>query len=144
MINNVYKFFDKAEDFFRRFLSRRPIFYAFIAGIGVVLFWRGVWHSVDFWVGYYSRQNSINVGIDSAGLPWWDGLLSFVVGSAILLLTGPFVSSFLGNELIISGLRGEKKLAEKTEDEVESEMEKISKIQKEMAGIKKLLAKKSK
>jgi hypothetical protein len=112
-----------------------------IAGIGVVLFWRGVWHFNDFLVEYYSSRLSANWGIDAAGLPWWDGPLSFLIGSFLLLLTGPFVSSFLGNELIISGLRGEKKLAEKTEDEVESEKEKIDKIQKDLAAIKRFLAK---
>jgi len=144
MVKLIGNFFDRAEDFLRRYLSRRPILYAFVAGIGVILFWRGVWHSNDFLVEYYSAQYSINSGIDAVGLPWWDGPFSFLLGSLILLLTGPFVSSFLGNELIISGIKGEKKLAEKTEDEVESEMEKIAKIQKELAEIKRLLAKKSK
>lgn len=141
MIKGAFNFFDRIEDFFRRFLSRRPILYALIAGVGVVLFWRGVWHFNDFLVAYYSQKLPLNIGTDSVGLPWWDGPLSFLIGSLMLLLTGPFVSSFLGNELIISGLRGEKKLAEKTEDEVESEMEKIAKIQKELAEIKELLSK---
>jgi hypothetical protein len=141
MFNFVLKFFDRAEDVFRRYLSRRPIPYAFIAGVGVILFWRGVWHFNDFLVEYYSKQSSVNFGIDAVGLPWWDGPLSFLIGALILLMTGPFVSSFLGNELIISGLRGEKKLAEKTEDEVESEKEKIDKMQKDLAEIKNLLVK---
>lgn len=141
MIKSTCNFFDRIEDSLRRFLSRRPILYAFVAGVGVVLFWRGVWHFNDFLVEYYSKQYSVNFGIDAVGLPWWDGPLSFLLGSLILLMTGPFVSSFLGNELIISGIKGEKKLAEKTEDEVESEMEKIGKIQKELAEIKRLLSK---
>ena len=56
-------------------------------------------------------------------------LLSLLIGTALLLITGVFVSAFIGNRLIISGLSGEKKLAEKTEDEIETEEAQIRKIQ---------------
>ena len=48
MTKNIVKFFDKLEDKTRAMLSRMPILYAFVGGIGVVLFWRGVWHTTDF------------------------------------------------------------------------------------------------
>ena len=51
---------------------------------------------------------------------WWDGPLSVLIGAVVLLMSGVFVSNFIGNEIIISGLRGEKKLAERTEKEVKS------------------------
>lgn len=128
-MRRILHFFDKAEDRIRQWLSRRPILYAFIAGVGVVIFWRGVWHLNDFLVALYSRRIPMDFGIDAVGLPWWDGPLSILIGGLILLLTGPFVSSFIGNEVIISGMRGEKKLAEKTELEVKTEMEKLNELE---------------
>ena len=43
----IIKFFDKLEDVIRGHLSRFPILYGMLAGIGIVLFWRGVWHTAD-------------------------------------------------------------------------------------------------
>lgn len=59
-----------------------------------------------------------------------DGPWSFVVGTAMLYFTGAFTSSFIGNELILSGLRGEKKLNQKTELEIESEFLAIAEMKK--------------
>ena len=91
------------------FLSHRPKLYALIVGVGIVLFWRGVWHTTDLihtYINFYQNHFSL----DSSLSPWWDGPLSFVVGLVILYLAGAFTSSFIGNELILSGLRGEKRL----------------------------------
>ncbi len=110
MIQKITKFFDKLEDKTRSKLSRVPLIYALIGGIGVVLFWRGVWHIAD--------DFSLN------------SFVSLVLGSMILLMTGVFVSAFVGNRLIISGLSGEKKLTEKTKDEIETEENKIDTLQK--------------
>src|SRR3990167_1176866 len=101
LTKKVVRFFDKLEDKIRAKLSHTPIFYGFLGGIGVVLFWRGVWHIAD----------DINLS----------SIVSIITGSIILLLTGVFVSAFVGNRLIISGLIGEKKLAERAEEEIESE-----------------------
>lgn len=103
MIRNILKFFDKLEDRIRGKLSHFPILYAFIGGIGIVLFWRGVWHTAD------------DFGLGS--------IVSLVIGTVLLLLIGVFVSAFIGNKLIISGLVGEKKLEEKAKEEIETEME---------------------
>lgn len=105
----IFKFFDKLEDKTRSKLSRSPLLYALLGGVGIVLFWRGVWHLAD--------DFSINP------------IISMAIGAIILLLTGVFVSAFIGNSLIISGLSGDKKLAEKTADEVETEETKIRRIQ---------------
>ena len=99
--NKIVKFFDKLEDRVRGHLSHYPILYAFLGGIGVVLFWRGVWHTAD------------DFGLAS--------ITSLIVGTILLLLTGVFVSAFIGNRLIISGLSGEKKLEEKEAEEIETE-----------------------
>jgi hypothetical protein len=128
-LKGVVKFFDKLEDKIRGKLSHYPIIYAFIGGIGVVLFWRGVWHTAD----------DINIS----------SLASLIMGSIILLMTGVFVSAFIGNRLIISGLAGEKKLSEKEAAEIETEetqlknlKETLSKVEKQVAHLEEDIHKK--
>ncbi len=123
MTKYIINFFDKLEDKTRAKLSRMPIAYALIGGIGVVLFWRGVWHTTDFITAY--ALGDVNLTLFNV----IDGPLSFLIGTIILLLTGVYVSAFIGNRLIITGLSGEKKLAEKTIDEIQSEEDQIKKMQ---------------
>ncbi len=132
MLKSVLSFFDKLEDKIRRWFSRRPLLYAFFGGIGVVLFWRGVWHTADLIVEYYSKSSVISQSIGSTTMLWWDGPLSILVGVTMLLATGIFTSSFIGNEIIISGIKGEKKVVEKTELEMRSETETTEDIKKEI------------
>ncbi len=115
----VLKFFDKLEDRIRGILSHYPILYAFLGGVGVVLFWRGVWHTAD------------DLGVGS--------ITSLVLGSVLLLLTGVFVSAFIGNKLIISGLIGEKKLSEKAEEEIETEEAQLKNLQSTLNRVEKRL-----
>ena len=121
MIHKTIQFFsrlfDRLEDKTRAQLSRAPIVYALIGGIGVVLFWRGVWHIAD------------DLEVHS--------VTSIIVGTLILLTTGVFVSAFIGNRLIISGLSGEKKLEEKTKEEIKTEGENIIKLQKTIDKVEK-------
>ncbi len=116
MINQIICFFDKLEDRIRISLSHRPIPYAFIGGIGVILFWRGVWETADLF-------------------PWFTAPLSIVVGLIILLLTGLLVSFFIGDSIILSGFKREKKLAEKTESEVRSEKDTMQYVVSELRTI---------
>lgn len=108
----MVRFFDKLEDYVRTRLSRRPILYAFVGGVGVVLFWRGVWMMAD------------EMGLSSLG--------SVVVSLLILLLTGLFVSFFVGDSIIISGLKRDKKLIEKTEAEVDAELDAFKHMKEEL------------
>lgn len=124
MLHYIYTYFDKLEDRVRGRLSHKPILYAFVGGFGVVMFWRGVWHSADTVVEHFF-----------GGLPWWDGPLSFFIGSFVLLLSGIFVSTEIGNEVIISGLRGEKKTVDKTQDEIETELYSLASIHKDLRYI---------
>ncbi len=119
MIKKIVRFFDKLEDKVRGRLSHYPIFYAFLGGIGVVLFWRGVWHTAD------------DINISSTA--------SLVIAVVLLLMTGVFVSAFIGNRLIISGLIGEKKLEEKEESEIETEEAQIINLQNTLNRIEKKL-----
>ncbi len=124
----------KLEEKITNFLSHRPKLYALIVGVGVVLFWRGVWHSADQLHSYFSYQAD-PLTIDAFASPWWDGPLSLLIGCVLLYFTGAFISSFIGNELILSGLRGEKRLTEKTEGEVKNEVRAISDIKDELKNI---------
>jgi len=114
----VIKFFDKFEDRIRGGLSRRPITYAFIGGVAVVLFWRGVWITMD-------------------SIPFMNGPVSIIISLVILLGSGLFVSFFIGDRIILSGLKGEKKLAEKTKDEIRSEIDMIVEIKNRLSKIEK-------
>lgn len=120
-IRRVAKFFDKLEDRTRSLLSHWPILYALIGGVGIVLFWRGVWHTADY----------LSVGSG----PWWDGPLSLVISITILLLVGLFVSSFIGDSLILSGLKKDKKLVEKTETELVTDGDVLREMHSEIEEI---------
>lgn len=72
-------------------------------------------------------------------LPWWDGPLSILFGTALLLFAGLFVSSFIGNEIIISGLKRAKKTVEKTEQEIQVELEENETVRREIHEINKRL-----
>src|SRR3989344_4633946 len=119
MIKKVVRFFDKLEYKIRGKLSHYPIVYGFIGGIGIVLFWRGVWHIAD----------DINVS----------SVVSIIIGSILLLVTGVFVSAFIGSKLIISGLSGGKKTSEKLEGEIEVEENQIKNLQNTVKEIEKKL-----
>ncbi len=133
-MKRIYRFFDKLEDEIRGKLSRYPILYAFLGGVGIVIFWRGVWHTADFLteVIFTFQQNET---IDLGTLPWWDGPLSIAIGSILLLSTGLFVFDFIGSQAIISGIRGEERLEEKTEEEIKTETGMIGEIKKEVKEI---------
>jgi len=115
----IVRIFDKLEDKIRGKLSHHPVLYALIGGIGVVLFWRGIWHTAD----------DINIG----------SIISIIIGAIILLITGVFVSSFIGSRLIISGLIGEKKLSEKEEAEIETEEAQLKNLQSTLNRLEKKL-----
>ena len=116
MFKKIYIYFDKLEDKVRGHLSRSPIIYGFVGGVGVVLFWRGIWHTAD----QYSFMT---------------GPVTTVIGTIILLISGVFVSVFVGNRLILTGLLGEKKLSEKTEDEIANEEAELKKVEHTMRHI---------
>ncbi len=116
-------------------MSHRPKLYALVVGLGVVFFWRGVWLGTDFIFTYFgSFQNGASINYTSS--IWWDAPLSILIGIIILYFTGAFVSSFIGNELILSGLRGEKRLNQKTETEVKTEAQTIDDIKKELDNVR--------
>ena len=56
-------------------------------------------------------------------------MYSLIVSTIVLLLTGLFTSFFVGDTILISGLKKEKKLIEKTEDEVDREGSVLKRLQ---------------
>jgi hypothetical protein len=130
----MLKFFDRVEDKVRGWLLRHPFIYATYGGIGLVLFWRGVWHTTDFFAHYIYTGEAENT-IDLFGLPIWDGVISFILGAGILLSCGLFISELMGKEIIISGLRGEKKLAQRTEGEVRTEAGALAEVLERLDAI---------
>jgi|SRR3989338_96417 len=125
MLKKIVKFFDKSEDRIRAILSRHVIVYAIIGGAAIVLFWRGVWHTADLF-------------------PFLTGPMSIIISAIVLLMTGLFASFFVGDRIILSGLKKEKKLVEKTEEEMKMDieitkkiLEKINKLEKDFEEIRK-------
>lgn len=116
MLKSFLRFFDRLEDKVRHQLSKTPVLYAIIGGIAIVLFWRGVWHLADEW-----------------GMSSW---LSFFISVVIMLITGTFVSFFIGEQLLLSGLREEKRIDEKTEEEVKGEEARLTYIRGEIDQIR--------
>ncbi|MEK7642017.1 MAG: hypothetical protein AAB365_03450 [Patescibacteria group bacterium] len=125
MFKKIFTFFDKFEDQVRGHLSRYPIIYTLVGGIAIVLFWRGVWHTADMlqarggWLGFVFYEP-----------------VNLVLVFALLLATGLFVSYFIGDSILISGLRQEKKLHEKTEKDIREEEATLNDIKNVMTSLK--------
>lgn len=119
---SVYDYFDKLEDRVRGKLTHYPLIYAFLGSIGIVSIWRGIWVISDNW------QMS--------------GELSLLIGILLTMLTGLFVSFFIGENIIISGLNNEKKIEEKTEREIHKERGILHEMRKDIREIKEILEKK--
>lgn len=125
-MTKITHFFDKLEDKIRGGLSHYPILYSIVGGFTLVLFWRSVWHTADI-------------------LKEKGGILGFIfyephqiiITLAILLATGLMVSIFIGDQIIISGIKHEKKLTEKTEVEVTEESITLVHVLKRLDGIQK-------
>ena len=117
-LRKIIGFFDKLEDKIRSALSHAPIVYALVGAIGIVLVWKGVWETAEVIPGLW-------------------GPSSVIIGALILLLTGLLVSFFIGDSIIISGFKKEKKLVEKAESEVRSEREVIEELEKKIEHIDK-------
>ena len=90
-----------------------------------MLFWRGVWHTADI---LESRGGFL-------GLILYEPV-SILIVIIILLITGLFVSNFIGDAIIVSGLKQQKKINEKTEKEVEDSEITLNKIQESIKDIK--------
>ena len=116
---SIYKYCKHLGVRFRQQLSRWPIIYAFVGSVGVVLIWRGVWMIAD----------DLNMS----------GFVSMALGVFISIASGLFVSFFVGESIIISGIKREKRIDEKTEEEIKQEENTLVSIEKDLKDIKKEL-----
>ncbi|MDO8569564.1 MAG: hypothetical protein Q7R89_02185 [bacterium] len=117
----ILKFFDVLEDKIRFSLSKRPILYGLISGIGIVFFFRGVWLLAD-------------------EFSFMTGLVTFVASVIILLLSGAFVEHFVSDKIISSGIRQEKKLVEKEASEIHAETSMLHDVQKDIQKLDKKIS----
>lgn len=129
-MHHIFRFFDKLEDRVRGYLSHYPLVYAIIGGVAIVVFWRGVWEVAD----------QLKLSAE------WSLLGSVVV----MMVTGLFVSFFIGDRIILSGVKHEKKVTEKTEEEIKQEETilinvalRLDKIEKDIAEVNRKLDEKS-
>ncbi len=116
MFRKIVKFFDKFEDGVRARLSHHPILYTFIGGIGIVLFWKGVWETAETF-------------------PELHGIPSIILSLVFLLPTGLFVSFFIGDNIILSGYKKEKKIIDRTESELLHEIDAMGDMAKRIERI---------
>ncbi len=86
------------EERARKYFEQFPFIHAFLAGVGVILFWRGTWEIADIY-----RLNPFT---------------SVVVGILILGGIGLFIQTFVGNAIIIKNVKSEISLEKKSEREV--------------------------
>ena len=133
MIKIIIKYFDKLEDRLRSRLSHRSILYAVIGGALTVLFWRAVWHTADkIMIGgnLSSMIKEAKIIFEMAG---WSGVVFYEPITLIwtlffLLITGLFVSIMIGDRIILSGIKNEKRTDQKTEEEIRREEVEIKDI----------------
>jgi hypothetical protein len=94
----VTNIFLRIEERARTYFERVPFLHAFLGGVGVVLFWRGVWEIAD----------RIHI----------DPIVSIVVGSLLLGAIGLFLHTFVGNAIIIKNVEKDKRMTTRAEHEI--------------------------
>jgi len=127
IFKKIFKFFDRTEDKTRSKLSKYPVLYATIGAVGLVLLWRGVWMVADSLSVFDNNPFDKTVFID--------GAISIGASVVILLVSGLFVSFFIGDRIILSGLKKEKKMEEKTKEELDAEMNVVNKMEEKIENI---------
>jgi hypothetical protein len=122
----MFNFFDKLEDNVRGHLSRYPIPYSIIGGTGIVLFWRGVWETANI-LSHVNRFFEI----------FFYPPAQIIISILGLMLIGLMVSIFIGDHIILSGIRHEKKVEEATKTLVKEEEITLKHIRQEILDLKK-------
>ncbi len=115
-------------------LKRYPIIYAVLGAVGIILFWRGIWYLADFvFPLFINGQSASAMGY----IYFWDGLLSTIIGFAFLLVTGLFVSDFIGSTVIKTEelVEETEKEVEETEKEEKAEEKRLEKIEKKFEEV---------
>ena len=103
MFRPITNFLLRIENNARAFFEQVPFIQAFLAGVGVIIFWRGVWEWLDL------------MGVTP--------LISVLLGSLILGGVGVFLQTFIGNTIIIKNAKQEEKVEKKVLKAIEGEEE---------------------
>ncbi len=107
--------FLRIEEKARKYFEKYPFTHAFIAGFGVILFWRGAWEIADlFHLGPIS---------------------SVIIGCLMLGGVGLFIQTFVGNAIIIKSVEKEKQTEKQTEKEVKEEEVTLSMLAKKLNAL---------
>ena len=96
LFRKIFKFFDRTEDKTRSKLSKYPVLYAIIGAVGLVLLWRGF--------GWWRIRFLFLTTILLIRAYFIDGAIS--IGASVrdtLLVSGLFVSFFIGDRIILVG-----------------------------------------
>lgn len=97
-MKHITNIFLQIEHNAREFFEKFPYIQAFLAGVGVVMFWRGVWEIMD----------QMNL----------DPILSISIGSLLLGAMGLFLHTFVGNAIIIKHVETDQSLDRVTKREI--------------------------
>ena len=100
-MKSITKTFLTIEERARHYFERIPFLQAFLAGIGVIIFWRGIWEWLD--------QSGVSP------------IASVILGALILICVGVFVQTFIGNTIIIKEVKQEEKTEKKAIQKIEGE-----------------------
>jgi len=126
----IIKYFQNFEIYNRNFLVKHKYLYALLGGTGIILFWKGVWYIADS-----LKINGINYFGESLGkimMIIFSDTGTLILGLILMLATGVFVSEFIDDEIIISGIKKEKQIIDKSAEEIIAEEKKEEKILEEL------------
>ncbi len=128
-----FPFIKKIEAKVRERLGKYPLLYALVGGVGIVLFWRGIWYGADYFYALFvpGADGGIALGWPSAA----DGLVSIAIGSVLLLSTGLFVSELAGGETILREEKKEEQVVKKESSEIPGIEQEIKHIEDELKEI---------
>lgn len=108
-LKNIKKGFEQFEIKTRKKLKAHHFLFAFVGGVGVIMFWYGVWD------------------ITSKIMPSW---CSMIIGMLILIFLGIFIIETVGKEALVEEIeqatKNEKKTVERLE-KIEAKLEKTEK-----------------
>ncbi len=102
----ILNFFDGLENSIRFHFSRHPVPYSLVAGVFIVLFWKGIEDTAHMF-------------------PSLSGPVLILISVPVLLLTGVFVSFFVTDGVILSGLRKEQRVVREAQVEIKEEQKEI-------------------
>lgn len=106
---------NRARNYFEQF----PFVQAFIAGVGVIIFWRGIWEWLDI--------NQVSP------------FASVILGTLILGGVGVFVQTFIGNTIIIREVKQEEKLEKKVESHISTDAVTLEQLSQKIDNLAKKL-----